>query len=100
MQEKHMGGKYRDSISTQTSESIIGVVKERLNLVHQLIEKHSDKLNKKNIDTDLGLLRISNMFEVCKVLDSKDTFYLCRCYLFEKMLILDFFDKRTKNEFR
>lgn len=100
MQEKHMGGKYRDSISTQTSESIIGVVKERLNLVHQLIERHSDKLNKKNIDTDLGLLRISNMFEVCKVLDSKDTFYLCRCYLFEKMLILDFFDKRTKNEFR
>lgn len=99
-QDKHIAGKYRDSISTQTSESIIGVVKERLNLVHQLIERHSDKLNKKNIDTDLGLLRISNMFEVCKVLDNKDTFYLCRCYLFEKMLILDFFDKRTENQFQ
>lgn len=100
VQDKLISGRYRDSVSTQTSESIIGVVKERLNLVHKLIERHSDKLNKKNIDTDLGLLRISNMFEVCKVLDSKDTFYLCRCYLFEKMLILDFFDKRTNNKFQ
>lgn len=100
MQDKHRSGKYRDSISTQTSEIIIGVVKERLNLVHQLIEAHSDKLNKKNIDIELGLLRISNIFEVCKVLDNKDTFYLCKCYLFEKMMILDFFDKRTESDFQ
>lgn len=95
-------GKFNDSVSTQTSENLINVVKDRLTLVHQLIEKHSDQLNKKNIDSDLGLLRISNVFEVCKVLDNKakDSFYLCKCYLFEKMLILDFFDKRKEGEFQ
>ena len=94
--------KFSDSVSTQTSENLINVVKDRLNLVHELIEKHSDQLNKKNIDSDLGLLRISNVFEVCKVLEnrSKNTFYLCKCYLFEKMLILDFFDKRIAKEFQ
>lgn len=73
-----------------TSEHLIRLVSQRLKIVQELIARHPDYLQKNNIDSDLGLLRLVDTFQVAKGLEKTQNYVFCKCYLFEKMLLLEY----------
>ncbi|OBA28542.1 hypothetical protein HANVADRAFT_54904 [Hanseniaspora valbyensis NRRL Y-1626] len=75
---------------TITSDNLIKLVSYRLKTVQELIDRHPNELNKKNIDSDLGLLRIVDIFNVSELLEKNQTYEICKCFLFEKMLLLEY----------
>ncbi|KAL6927014.1 hypothetical protein ACO0SA_004100 [Hanseniaspora valbyensis] len=75
---------------TITSDNLIKLVSYRLKTVQELIDRHPNELNKKHIDSDLGLLRIVDTFNVSQLLEKNQTYEICKCFLFEKMLLLEY----------
>lgn len=73
-----------------SSEHLIRLVSQRLKTVHKLIEKYPNHLQKSNIDSDLGLLRLVDTFELSRGLEKTQNYAICKCYLFEKMLLLEY----------
>ncbi|XBW36196.1 hypothetical protein QEN19_001776 [Hanseniaspora menglaensis] len=73
-----------------TSDNLIKLVSHRLQTVQELVERHPLELSKKKIDSNLGLLRIVDDFKVLLVLSQTQNYRNCKCFLFEKMLLLEF----------